>query len=123
MFDYLAAKETFEEDEAVVFMRQLLDGLAFLHRRSVVHLDVKVCGCGLPSLWYTFSRCLGFQPENILLKEETSVSSIKLIDFGLARKLDPEKPEREVCGTPEFVGKLINQILRVFPHTGGQSQQ
>jgi serine/threonine protein kinase len=85
LFEYLAEKESFEEDEAVFFLRQLLDGLSFLHRRHVVHLDIK--------------------PENILLIQESSGCSIKLIDFGLARKLDPETPEREQFGTPEFVGE------------------
>lgn len=42
LFDYLASRDVFEEEEAITFMKQLLDGLGYLHKCSVVHLDIKV---------------------------------------------------------------------------------
>lgn len=41
------------------------------------------------------------QPENILLKSKDS-TEVKIIDFGLARKLDPKKSVKLLFGTPEF---------------------
>lgn len=41
------------------------------------------------------------QPENILLKSKNS-TDLKIIDFGLARKLDPKKSVKLLFGTPEF---------------------
>lgn len=42
-----------------------------------------------------------FQPENILLRSKES-TDVKIIDFGLARKLDPKKTVKLLFGTPEF---------------------
>ena len=39
------------------------------------------------------------------------MASIKLIDFGLARKLDPEKRETEEFGTPEFVCECVLVVV------------
>lgn len=51
---------------------------------------------------------LVFQPENIMCRTRTS-HHIKLIDFGLARVLAPEKSERVLFGTPEFIPpEIIN---------------
>ncbi|KIH51671.1 immunoglobulin I-set domain protein [Ancylostoma duodenale] len=69
------------EKEVKDYMRQILQGLEHMHNKQIVHLDLK--------------------PENILLKTKTS-KDIKLIDFGLARKLDPKKTEKLLFGTPEF---------------------
>ena len=33
---------------------------------------------------------------------------IKIIDFGLAKQLDPKKEIKTTAGSPEFVGKLIS---------------
>ncbi|XP_065836753.1 death-associated protein kinase 2-like [Oscarella lobularis] len=86
LFEYLAEKDAFEESEAVDFMTQFLSGVSHLHARNVVHLDLK--------------------PENILLTQKSSISCIKLIDFGLARKLD-DGDFVGMLGTPEFVAPEI----------------
>lgn len=45
-----------------------------------------------------------FQPENIMLQNKNS-TQIKIIDFGLSRKIPPGASVQEMIGTPEFVGK------------------
>lgn len=60
--------EDFEltEREVIKYMLQIVDGVNFIHKQGVVHLDLK--------------------PENIMCVNKTG-SKIKLIDFGLARRL------------------------------------
>ncbi len=49
---------------------------------------------------------LKFQPENVMLLEKNK-TQIKIIDFGISRKLRPNEPTKETFGTPEFVGEFI----------------
>ena len=60
--------EDFEltEREVIKYMLQIVDGVNFIHKQGIVHLDLK--------------------PENIMCVNKTG-SKIKLIDFGLARRL------------------------------------
>ena len=44
LFEYLAEKEKVSEDEAVVFLKQILDGVQYMHQKNMVHLDLKVFG-------------------------------------------------------------------------------
>ena len=58
-------------DVKVKLMRQIIDGIAFLHQRKIVHRDIK--------------------PANILLTSATGNDVVvKLGDFGLTKILDPE---------------------------------
>lgn len=49
LFDYCVTKDYVEETEAIFFMRQILSGLEYMHKRNICHLDLKV---GLSSLLY-----------------------------------------------------------------------
>lgn len=86
MFHYVYAKESLCEQETVIFVRQILTGLLHLHNRHIAHLDLK--------------------PENVMLQSKHG-AQIKLIDFGLSRKILPGSKIKDMIGTPEFVGALI----------------
>jgi len=58
LFHYLASKEKVTEDEAVMFLRQILDGLQHLHHLNIVHLDLKVCLCLCMSACMCLALCL-----------------------------------------------------------------
>lgn len=58
-------------------------------------------GCVLVS---SFSLFLP-QPQNILLTSLSPLGDIKIVDFGLARKLGTAGELREILGTPEYVGE------------------
>lgn len=45
-----------------------------------------------------------FQPQNVMFKNEGG-SKIKLIDFSLTRKFDPDKEIKISFGTAEYVGR------------------
>ncbi|KAK4881525.1 hypothetical protein RN001_004844 [Aquatica leii] len=74
------------EKSCTVFMRQICEGVAFIHKQRILHLDMK--------------------PENILCLTKTG-NRIKIIDFGLARQYDPNKKLQVLFGTPEFVAPEV----------------
>nr|XP_023025574.1 myosin light chain kinase, smooth muscle-like [Leptinotarsa decemlineata] len=74
------------EKSCTIFMRQICEGVAFIHKQRILHLDMK--------------------PENILCLTKTG-NRIKIIDFGLARKFDPDKKLQVLFGTPEFVAPEV----------------
>uniref|UniRef100_A0A667WQ32 Myosin, light chain kinase 5 n=1 Tax=Myripristis murdjan TaxID=586833 RepID=A0A667WQ32_9TELE len=57
-----------------------------MHQQNIIHLDLK--------------------PENIVCVDHTG-TSIKVIDFGLASRLDPNTPLKVMHGTPEFVAPEV----------------
>ncbi|XP_068579218.1 death-associated protein kinase 2 isoform X1 [Cebidichthys violaceus] len=88
LFDFLAQKESLSEEEATRFIKQILDGVEYLHSKRIVHFDLK--------------------PENImLLDRNVPLPRIKLIDFGLAHKLEAGADFKNIFGTPEFVAPEI----------------
>lgn len=42
LFDFLAQKETLSEEEATQFIKQVLDGVQYLHSKRIAHFDLKV---------------------------------------------------------------------------------
>uniref|UniRef100_A0A3Q2G792 Myosin, light chain kinase 5 n=1 Tax=Cyprinodon variegatus TaxID=28743 RepID=A0A3Q2G792_CYPVA len=98
VMEFIAGGELFErivddnfehtEPASVRYMQQILEGIAFMHQQNIVHLDLK--------------------PENIVCVDTTG-TSIKIIDFGLASKLDENTGLKVMHGTPEFVApEVIN---------------
>ncbi|CRL00790.1 CLUMA_CG014043, isoform B [Clunio marinus] len=98
VMEYLTGGELFErvvaddftltERDCILFIRQICEGVDYMHGKSIVHLDLK--------------------PENVLCYEKMS-HEIKIIDFGLAQKLEPNKQVRVLFGTPEFIPpEIIN---------------
>ena len=105
MFDFISEKEALSEEEASDFIQQILLGLKHMHSKHIAHLDLKVSRCCTSML----ISCLRFQflkPENIMLKNKNS-PLLKLIDFGLSRKIKPGEEVREMLGTPEFVSPEV----------------
>ncbi|XP_077472882.1 myosin light chain kinase, smooth muscle isoform X1 [Stigmatopora argus] len=89
--------EDFElsEREVIKYMLQIVDGVGFIHRQGIVHLDLK--------------------PENIMCVNKMG-SRIKLIDFGLARRLENAGTLKVLFGTPEFVApEVINYEAISYP--------
>lgn len=87
LFEKVVADDfTLTERDCVLFMRQICDAVGYMHEHSIVHLDLK--------------------PENILCKSKSS-HLIKIIDFGLARKLKKGEDVRILFGTPEFVSPEV----------------
>ncbi|XP_030858389.1 death-associated protein kinase 2 isoform X1 [Gorilla gorilla gorilla] len=88
LFDFLAQKESLSEEEATSFIKQILDGVNYLHTKKIAHFDLK--------------------PENIMLLDKNiPIPHIKLIDFGLAHEIEDGVEFKNIFGTPEFVAPEI----------------
>ncbi|KAL7887582.1 hypothetical protein AOLI_G00053030 [Acnodon oligacanthus] len=79
--------EAFKEEDVKRLLRQILEGVAFLHKKNVVHLDLK--------------------PQNILLTHNEPLGDIKIVDFGLSRMVSNNQEIREIMGTPEYVAPEV----------------
>mmetsp|Transcript_9229 Transcript_9229/g.16621 ORF Transcript_9229/g.16621 Transcript_9229/m.16621 type:complete len:419 (-) Transcript_9229:256-1512(-) len=92
LFDIIAEEKQFSEEKAAQVMREVLNGVKYLHEVGVVHRDIK--------------------PENILCKDKSWPLQIKLVDFGLANMVESEETVlKSLVGTcvyraPEMVRKL-----------------
>ena len=88
----------------ITIVDQLLRGLHAAHAAGVIHADLK--------------------SDNIMVEEHDSGDLIKVVDFGIARLLDPLLPIRgrrihntqpKICGTPEY---MAPEVIR-----GGKPEQ
>ncbi|XP_018410415.1 PREDICTED: striated muscle preferentially expressed protein kinase [Nanorana parkeri] len=90
LLDRVVRKSTVHESEIRSFVRQILEGLDYLHHKKILHLDIK--------------------PENILMADMTS-DQIRICDFGNAQELIDGEPQYCKHGTPEFVApEIVNQM-------------
>ncbi|XP_077114741.1 death-associated protein kinase 2-like isoform X1 [Ranitomeya variabilis] len=98
LFDFIAEKEALSEVDAIVFLEQILKGVAYMHSRSIAHFDLK--------------------PENImLLEKEVPHPKIKIIDFGLAQKIEEGAVFKSLCGTPQYIAPEVINYEPLGPAT------
>ncbi|XP_037542777.1 striated muscle preferentially expressed protein kinase [Nematolebias whitei] len=89
LLDRFTRKSTIMESDVRSCMRQLLEGVDYLHHLNIIHLDIK--------------------PDNILMSDLQS-DQIRLCDFGNAVDLTPDEAQYCKYGTPEFVApEIVNQ--------------
>ncbi|XP_072412983.1 uncharacterized protein [Chiloscyllium punctatum] len=105
IMEYVEGGELFErivdesysltELDAMVYVKQICQGVHYMHNMYVLHLDLK--------------------PENILCVDQNG-NQVKIIDFGLARRYKPRDKLRVSFGTPEFLAPEIVNFEHVsFP--------
>ena len=85
MFYHLHYNKKFDEPRAKFYIIELILGLEFLHKNSMIYRDLK--------------------PENILMDP---TGHLKISDFGLSKILDsPEEKAYTLCGTPQYLAPEI----------------
>ncbi|KAG1672466.1 Twitchin [Nymphon striatum] len=96
IYEFMSGGELFEritsedyrmsEAEVIDYMRQICEGVKHMHEKNIIHLDIK--------------------PENVMCQSSKG-NNVKLIDFGLATKLDPNEVVKISTGTAEFAAPEI----------------
>ncbi|KAI5640950.1 protein kinase domain-containing protein [Phthorimaea operculella] len=85
LFERIVEEENFKERTAVHYIKQICEGLEYLHAQSIVHLDIK--------------------PENVVCTSRNS-RDIKIVDFGLSRVLE-NGIVRAIYGTRDYIAPEV----------------
>mmetsp|Transcript_13022 Transcript_13022/g.22375 ORF Transcript_13022/g.22375 Transcript_13022/m.22375 type:complete len:456 (+) Transcript_13022:182-1549(+) len=97
LFDLIASAGKFSEKNASQIMKQMFEGLRYLHTHRIVHRDIK--------------------PENVLCTNREWPVHVKLCDFGLAEViLEARKDEHDgLVGTPGYVAPEVVRRQKIGP--------
>ena len=92
----------FSEEIVQYLMRQIVDGLSFLHSKKIIHRDLK-----LDNILVTFNNKSDLQNLNMMK------ATIKIIDFGFATILKPQNANLTftVLGTPSNMDPQLLQNM------------
>ena len=92
LFDLLVKNHHFEVKDVKIYIAEIALALEYLHQHDIVYRDLK--------------------PENILIDEE---GHLKLVDFGISKKISPYNGYHSLCGTPEYMApEVVKQIQYGF---------
>lgn len=87
LLDQIVARGSFSENDARVTLRATLMTLGYLAELGCVHRDIK--------------------PENILVDNKSDLWPVKLTDFGLSAKMQPNEVLHAAMGSPIFVAPEV----------------
>eukprot|EP01112_Ceratiomyxa_fruticulosa_P007351 TRINITY_DN1901_c0_g2_i1.p1 TRINITY_DN1901_c0_g2~~TRINITY_DN1901_c0_g2_i1.p1 ORF type:complete len:452 (+),score=101.84 TRINITY_DN1901_c0_g2_i1:225-1580(+) len=85
LFDKIVERGFYSEDDAAKIVRQILEGVSYMHRHGVVHRDLK--------------------PENLLCSGKDG-EVCKIADFGLSKDVESGNLVTS-CGTPSYVAPEV----------------
>ena len=87
LFDRIVAKAYYNEKEARDTCKTVLEAVWYCHKNHVAHRDLK--------------------PENLLLQSDVDDTTVKIADFGFAKKVFKPNSLTTQCGTPGYVAPEI----------------
>ncbi|XP_046920694.2 uncharacterized protein LOC124500641 [Dermatophagoides farinae] len=82
-------EESIDERQCRRLIRQIIEGIRYLHQKHIAHLDIK--------------------PQNILLTDALPNADVKLCDFGISRMIEDHCEVREIMGTVDYMPPEILQ--------------
>lgn len=85
---------SYSENHVRWTMKPLLEAVAFMHSLGVCHRDLKA--------------------ENLTLRSRNYLSSVTIVDFGLAKAFKARERMEEVCGTPWYAAP---ELVKEKPYT------
>lgn len=83
----LYSRDPYTEDEAARIVGSIISAVSFMHDNHIVHRDIKY--------------------ENILFANDSPMSEIKLIDFGLSKKYASDSELTEGVGTVSCISEFL----------------
>jgi polo-like kinase 1 len=83
--DVLHRRKRLTEIEVRYYMRQILEGVKYMHEQRVIHRDLKL--------------------ENFFISDQMTV---KIGDFGLAAQMSPRGRRKSICGTLNYMAPEIS---------------
>ncbi|KAF6209017.1 hypothetical protein GE061_014760 [Apolygus lucorum] len=83
----LDSDEVPTEGQVQTLMKQIMEGISYLHGINIAHLDIK--------------------PQNLVLTGTFPNCQVKLCDFGISRYLTKGADVREIVGTPDYVAPEV----------------
>lgn len=91
LFYKIVEKGSYSEQDAANIIKQVIQGVAYLHSSGVCHRDLK--------------------PENLLCAGETESNHkpfrVVIADFGLSKAFDSGESLETSCGTPDYVAPEV----------------
>mmetsp|Transcript_38648 Transcript_38648/g.98854 ORF Transcript_38648/g.98854 Transcript_38648/m.98854 type:complete len:378 (+) Transcript_38648:371-1504(+) len=90
LLDRVTEKGNYSESDAVHIFKQILEGVAYLHARGIVHRDLKL--------------------ENLIMQNDRDDSPVKIADFGLSKFFDRETLLQTMCGSPQYVAPEVLSV-------------
>jgi len=87
LFDRITARKKYSEKDAVPIMKQLANGVKYLHDRKIAHLDLK--------------------PDNLLFANSSEDSPLKIIDFGLSQFAKQRQYMTKFAGTSYYIAPEV----------------
>lgn len=88
LLDAVMELGSYNEKDAATIMKQLFTGLESVHSKSMAHRDLKL--------------------ENLILAKKKDLSSLRIADFGLAKKMKTARGKLSAqCGSPAYVAPEV----------------
>jgi serine/threonine protein kinase len=98
LLDRVTEKEFYTEREARMTCNVLFKAMDYIHKMKIAHRDIK--------------------PENVLLVEKEDDTTIKIADFGFAKRVNKPNCLRTLCGTAQYVAPEVLDL-----HSPGYDQR
>ena len=89
LFEMISKKGSFTEKEACIIMKQIMSAICYSHQNGIVHRDLK--------------------PENILLDSNSDDLSIKIVDWGCAKRIKKDERLHQVDGSSYYIAPEVLQ--------------